>query len=375
MFENKLKALSQRVPTVLPHLDTEEATKTALIMPFIAALGYDVFDPSEVIPEFTADVGIKKGEKVDYAIKRDGEIIILIEAKKAKAELNPAHCSQLFRYFTVTKARIAILTNGIRYQFYSDLDEQNKMDSKPFFELDLRDLRDSALAELRGLTKEGFNLEEMLTAAAELKSLREIRLLLERQLEQPDDDFARFFFAQSNPSKKFVQSARDAFVPLVKKALVQLINDRVQDRLRLMMRQADAEAQEADARPRAEVDAEPDEGDEDAGRDGVVTTEEELAGFEIVRSIVAKVVPPERVTYRDTKSYFNVLFDDNGRKPLCRLYLNRSKKYVGLFDGAKNQTKVPIADIQEIHRVADALQEAARRYLQEATAKANPSSS
>lgn len=95
-------------------------------MPFFSLLGYDVFDPHEFIPEFTADVGIKKGEKVDYAITKDGKPIILIEAKWCGDNLEK-HGSQLFRYFGTTSAKFGILTNGIIYKFYTDLDESNKM--------------------------------------------------------------------------------------------------------------------------------------------------------------------------------------------------------------------------------------------------------
>ncbi len=76
-FIDRIRDLSTRIPKQLEHIQTEEATKNALIMPFISALGYNVFDPTEVVPEFTADVGIKKGEKVDYAIHLDGKPIML----------------------------------------------------------------------------------------------------------------------------------------------------------------------------------------------------------------------------------------------------------------------------------------------------------
>lgn len=91
---------------------TEEATKNALIMPMLKTLGYDVFDPSIVIPEFTADFGVKKGEKVDYAIRIGGEIQILVECKPVHSDLASVHASQLYRYYSVTKARFGILTNG-----------------------------------------------------------------------------------------------------------------------------------------------------------------------------------------------------------------------------------------------------------------------
>ena len=131
-FADQITALASRIHKQLDHIQTEEATKNALILPFINALGYNVFDPTEVVPEFTADVGIKKGEKVDYAIKLDGKVIMLFECKQVGAALSRAHASQLFRYFTVTEARVGVLTNGVTYLFFSDLEEPNKMDERPF---------------------------------------------------------------------------------------------------------------------------------------------------------------------------------------------------------------------------------------------------
>jgi len=113
-----LNSLSEKIRQQTALIKTEEATKSAFVMPFInKVLGYDVFDPTEVIPEFICDVGTKKGEKIDYAIIKNGEIQILIECKKIGEPLNIKHASQLFRYFHVTTARISILTNGQVYKF------------------------------------------------------------------------------------------------------------------------------------------------------------------------------------------------------------------------------------------------------------------
>ena len=119
-FKDQIKLLSERVIKLKENTQTEEATKTAFIMPFLQTLGYDVFDPTEVVPEYTCDLGIKKGEKIDYAIHKDGQPIILIECKHWKEDLT-SHNGQLFRYFHVSNARFGILTNGIIYRFYTDL--------------------------------------------------------------------------------------------------------------------------------------------------------------------------------------------------------------------------------------------------------------
>ena len=119
-FKDAIKLLAERINKHKELVQTEEATKHSFVMPFIQALGYDVFDPFEVVPEFVADLGIKKGEKVDYAILKDGVPLILTECKHWKAGLDP-HNSQLFRYFHTTKAKFAILINGLETRFYNTL--------------------------------------------------------------------------------------------------------------------------------------------------------------------------------------------------------------------------------------------------------------
>lgn len=353
-FPESLASLTQRIPSLIDHLSTEEATKNALVMPFIAALGYDVFNPMEVVPEFVADVGIKKGEKVDYAIKQDGEVIILVECKMAKSNLSQANMSQLFRYFTVTKARIAILTNGVEYRFYSDLEEPNKMDQRPFLELDLRDPREDLLSEVRKLSKESFDLDRMLSTASNLKYLREINRVLNEQIDNPDPDLVRFFYKKAYPQGLFTSAVREQFTELVRKALQQFIRERVSNRLRTALAQEDAAIEDV-----AEVVEEEIQEDVD---DGIVTTEEEIEGFHIVKAIVRQVVAPERIFHRDTKSYMGILLDDNNRKPICRLRFNYSQKYIGLIDEDKNETKHPLESLDDIYKHAAHLKKTAQQY-------------
>ena len=356
-FTDRLAALVQRAPALVDHLATEEATKNALVMPFIAALGYDVFNPQEVVPELTADVGVKKGEKVDYAIKQDGEIIILIECKTAGVNLSDANMSQLFRYFTVTKARIAILTNGVHYRFYSDLEEPNKMDARPFLELDLLDIRDHHVAEVKRLAKGSFDLDRMLDAASELKYLRELHRVLSEQFEDPDPDLVRFLYLKVNPEGRFVASVREQFSELVPKAFQQFISERVSTRLRSALAQEDVVTGRSTSEGIAD-EQEP----EPITDDGIETTEEEMEGFHIVKAIVREVVDPARIAHRDTKSYMGILLDDNNRKPICRLRFNWTQKYIGTFDADKNETKHELGSLNDIYRFADQLKESAMRY-------------
>ena len=159
-LKTKLEQLHQRVDNLKEQIQTEEATKNAFIMPFIQILGYDIFNPIEVIPEFVCDIGTKKGEKVDYMIMKDGEPILVIECKHWKENAD-AHNSQLHRYYHVSKARFGILTNGIIYNFYTDLEKPNIMDEKPFLTINLDDLKDSSIKVLEKFTKTFYNLESI----------------------------------------------------------------------------------------------------------------------------------------------------------------------------------------------------------------------
>lgn len=356
----RLRGVAQRIPQDAGLLETEEATKNALIMPFIQALGYDVFNPEEVIPEFVADVGIKRGEKVDYAIKRHGEIIILIEAKAFTQDLSTAYESQLFRYFSVTPARIAVLTNGRIFRFYTDLDAPNKMDEKPFMEVDLLDLKDNMLGELKKLTKEGFDLDGVLSTANDLKYMQEVRRILAAQVADPEEDFVRFFFTRANPAGRFTQAAREQFSTIVQRAFAQFVSDRVGERLRNAL-EREGQASDASLAPAAPVP--PKNGQEEDT--GVVTTDEEMEGYRIVKAIVCKIVPASRVVYRDAKSYFAILLDDNNRKPVCRLYFNTGQKYIGLVDEEKNVTREPLNGLEDIYQFEDRLRATAGRYLKQ----------
>lgn len=366
-FADKIRALAERVPQTVEHLGTEEATKNALVMPFIAALGYDVFNPLEVVPEYTADVGTKKGEKVDYAILRDDEIIMIWEAKKAGEDLSRDNVSQLYRYFSVTKARIAILTNGVEYRFYSDLDDKNKMDTKPFLVIDLTDLREDLLSELQRITKDAFDLENMLASANDLKHLRELRAVFEAQFAEPDEEFVRFFFNRATENARFGKNARELFGRLVREAFSQFVADRVGSRLRSALvveglPPVGISAPTTSVPAAVSLEALPEEEDDEPDN-GVVTTEEEMQGFYVVKAIACAVLPAERIFFRDTKSYFGVLVDDNNRKPLVRLHFDRKTKYIGLLDEGKSETRHEIAGPEGIYAFAEEIKAAARRYV------------
>lgn len=356
-FLERLNALSAKIRQQGPAIKTEEATKIAFVMPFInSVLGYDVFDPSEVTPEYICDIGTKKGEKIDYAIMKNGEIQILIECKKIGESLHINHASQLFRYFHVTTARISILTNGQVYRFFTDLDAPNKMDDKPFLELDLLDLDEHALPELQKLTKSAFDVDSIISAAGELKYVGQIKKELALQFTNPNDDFVRFFASRVYDGI-ITQKVRDQFTVLTRKAAIQFLGDQVNDRLKSAMSGAVLPSYAM-----ASVEPPSVEPAEDNSSEQIQTTLDELEGFHIVKAIVRAVVDAKRIIHRDTKSYFGILLDDNNRKPICRLHFNRSQKYIGLFDEEKTETRHPISSLDEIYEFAEQLKATVSQY-------------
>ncbi|MCA1306864.1 type I restriction enzyme HsdR N-terminal domain-containing protein [Microbacterium esteraromaticum] len=358
-FAERLESLAVKVRNQATAIGTEEATKNAFVMPFISTiLGYDVFDPLEVVPEFTADVGTKKNEKIDYAIMRDGEVQILVECKTSTGALKVEHASQLFRYFAVTNARIAVLTNGVQWHFYTDLDAPNRMDSKPFLVLDLLDIDETLIPEIQKLSKDSFDLESIISAAEELKYIGALKREIAAQFREPTDDWIRFFTTRVYEGA-FTQKVRQQFTGLVEKAAHQFLMERVNDRLKAALGVSGA-SQIAEVQPA--TSAEVVEADLDRDTE-IETTLEELEGYQIVKAIACGEVKPQRVSQRDAKSYFAVLLDDNNRKPIARLHFNGKQKYLGLLDEQKTETRHPIDDLDEIYAHAEDIREAVRRYV------------
>lgn len=352
-FKEELNALANKVREQQNMIQTEEAAKNAFIMPFISrVLGYDVFNPLEVVPEFTADVGTKKGEKVDYAIVSGGEVVLLIEAKQPSDDLKIEHASQLFRYFSVTNARIAVLTNGRRWDFYTDLDKPNRMDDKPFLVLDLLNIDETLLPELEKLTSDTFDLHSVISSAEELKWVSALKREIATQMGEPSGEFVRFFTTKVYDGS-YTQKIREQFTSLVAKAVKQYVNEQVNGRLKSALGSTEASAPTP---PEVVLTPPPIES-------GVVTTEEELEAYHIVKAIACSEVKPERVTFRDQQSYATVILDNNNRKPIARLWFNAKKqKHLGLFDDAKKETKHALSGLDGIYAHVDEIREAVRRY-------------
>lgn len=352
-FKDAIKQLGERVVKLKENIQTEEATKNAFIMPFINALGYDVFNPLEVIPEMTCDIGTKKGEKIDYAIIKDSEPIILIECKHWKQNLN-LHDNQLLRYFNVSKAKFGVLTNGIVYRFYTDLKQANIMDEKPFLEVDITDIRDSQIEELKKFHKSYFDVNSIINSASELKYMGELKAIIKEEFANPSHDLVKLLASRVYDGA-MRQVIIDQFAPLVKRSLNSHVSDIIAERLKGAL---SAEQQEE-----KKVEEQIEESVEQVEESRIITTEEEMESFMIVKSILRPVVDINRVVYRDTINYFGILLDDNNRKPICRMRFNsQTKKYLVTFDADKKEVKHEIKSLDDIYDYAEEIKAAIAMY-------------
>ena len=342
-FQDYIKQSSASIPKLKDQIQTEEATKNAFIMPFIQALGYNVFNPLEVVPEYTCDIGTKKGEKVDYAIMKDGEPIILIECKHWQQNLD-LHDNQLLRYFAVSKAKFGVLTNGIVYRFYTDLIEKNKMDETPFLEVDMTNLKDAQIAELKKFHKSYFDADTISTTASTLKYTKEIKEIIKKEMVNPSEALVRIF---AKPVYNGVLTAKmiDYFTELVKKSFATHINDILNERLQNAISKDEAEEEKTE-------EAVSSDSQTDAPQ--IVTTEEEMEGFYTIRAMLAETVDPQRIQFKDTMNYFAINLDKT-TQPICRLFYNRSKKYISLIDEQKKETKFQVESNLDLYQFRNQL--------------------
>ncbi len=344
-FIDKIKSLSDRVEKLKGQIQTEEATKNAFIMPFIQILGYDVFDPLEVVPEFVTDFGAANSEKVDYAIMKDNQPIIIIECKYIGEKLEK-HYTQIHKYFHLTKARFAILTNGIEYNFFTDLENANKMDEKPFIQFDITNIKEAVANEVKKFHKSYFNIETIISSASESKYSNAIKSILSNEIKSPSETFVKFFVSQVYQGRA-TASVLEQFTGIVHKSVNQLINDMINDRLQSALDQSSKNTAQTNVQPEIE-------NKEQSKEKKIITTKEELESFLIVKSILRKKIDVERIFYRDFQSFFSILLDDNIRQTVCRFYLENDKKQISFFEN-KKENKFEIATLDNIYNFENQL--------------------
>jgi hypothetical protein len=360
-LEDAINLLAERAKKVRSSLATEEATKNALIVPFIQLLGYDVFNPLEVIPEFIADVAGKKGEKVDYAIMQDDKPIMIIECKACGAALDDDKREQLHRYFLTLESSIGILTDGIRYLFFSRSEDGNKMDARPFMELNLENIDKTLLPELRKLCKGKFDLKTTLETVSELRYNRHIKTLLEQNIAHPDEDFIGYFVKKAD--LRATHKTLEMFAGYVKRAFGEFLNEQIDARLKTALSASQKKEEPAKAQQQAETNEE----------EGDYITDAEQQAFYIVKATIGGLIDLNRVFLRNTAGVGRsvVILDDSIRKPLVRLLLdiNKPDKWsIEIVKANKETKKVEIKIVDDIFPQAEAIREALKTYENKAAA-------
>lgn len=347
-FADKLKEFCNRVKAIRTKIKTEEATKTSLIMPFFSLLGYDVFNPLEFVPEYTADVGIKKGEKVDYAIvDKKQSPLILIEAKYCGENLGK-HGGQLFRYFATTSAKFGILTNGIIYQFYTDLEEQNKMDKTPFLTINLLSLKESAIPYIQKFEKASFNVAAVTGKANELRYSDNIRQFLLKQLSAPDDSFIAYVMSDIYKGRK-TQRVIEDFRPLVKRAFAQIVNDKAGEKLKSAIDTESAdETQEKNTAPKPQSVA------------PALPKMDRLEAFFMIKAFLYDSLNGKGLKYTDADKQLEISLDDELGKWLCRIDYETNLFYINLQSGDKEYIKRQFRSLSDVYSFKNLLCQAAK---------------
>ena len=359
-FKDQFKQLSERVPKLKEQILTEEATKNAFIMPFIQLLGYDVFNPLEVVPEMDCDITKKKGEKIDYAIIKDGEPIMLIECKHWKQDLN-IHDTQLSRYYVSSKARFGVLTNGIKYRFYADLEVANIMDKVPFLEIDIEAAKDAQIEELKKFHKSYFEIENILSSASELKYMSELRNIIKSEFNAPSADFVKLL-SKRVYSGAMTQKILEQFTSLVKSAISLYINDIISERLNVAIQSTDKIVSESQDAQKDAIDSTPLPDDKEC-KNAIVTTEEELEAYYIIKSILRQHINADRILYKDVQSYFGINIDGKVKQTICRLYFNSKNKSILIFAPDKTEIEHQLNPLDDIYQYQDEIIKSVSNYL------------
>ncbi len=222
------------------------------------------------------------------------------------------------------------------------------MDDKPFLEVDITDLRDNQIEELKKFHKSYFDIDNILSSASELKYMGELKAIIQNEFSNPSADFVKMF-ATKVYEGRMLQNVVDQFTPLVKRAISSHINDIINERLKGALTVSDAkpEAQQVKEEPVSDAQKEV------QPESKIVTTEEELDAYRIIQAICRQKVDVSRIAYRDAQTYFSVLLDDNNRKPICRMYFNTGTKYVATIDENKKDVKHPIESLDDLFQFTE----------------------
>lgn len=338
-FKDAILGLADRIKKQKDAIQTEEGTKNAFIMPMIAALEYDIFNPFEVVPEMDCDL-TKKGDKLDYAIMKDERAILLIECKHCKQNLN-LHSTQLSKYYAASNARFGVLTNGVEYRFYTDLDKMNIMDEKPFLVINLLDLSDTDIEQLRKFSKSSYNESEILCTAKELQIAIQIKDILSRNFQYPGDEFTRYFVKCINEGKSS-QKLIEQYKPIVKRIIESIINDSISSRTKITVQQVDNE----------------DVVDDITDNENAILTQERLDAYNIIKDILKDKYDVNEISYTSFKSYL-LLWIGHEYWWICRISLKSYSKRICFITEDRTEYKwIQLQSINDLKLYAESIRKA-----------------
>lgn len=331
-LEKNLQELSSRASVIKNHITNEEGTKTSLILPLFKILGYDIENPQKMIPEYTVE-----NDRVDYSIMQDNAPLLFIEAKSVKEDLNK-HKEQAKKYFNNSDTKIICLTNGLTYNFYSDINKDNIMDDEPFLSFDIEKITDFEIRYLKNLSIDNFTMENYSDVVYQIKATEFIR----HQLENPSDEFIRFVannISNKKKTKKFLEKVKKLIFGSVKDVLSVISNGKI------VISQINTSAKIKSNNPQ------------------IITTEEELEGYKIIVSILSEIYSVTNLNYKDTQKYFAIIANKKPGNWIARLYLGVKKKSIMLPDGNNGYKRYQLNDINDLYKYKDELLDSASKYL------------
>jgi hypothetical protein len=297
----------------------EAQTRKFLIEPFFNLLNYAHED---IIPEYEADFGDRVSKKVDYAIKLNRKDIIIIECKPLKTKLTDKEAGQLSGYFQNSKnSRIAILTNGKEYRFYSDVALANTMDSRPFYVFDVESYTDSDIEGLLDFDARIINVIDIISKAQESVFIEDFENTFFKEMTSPSPEFLKMIHKKMSFKTKYNE---ERIKELMNSSLFKSITEKI------ILHETKTNSKSA----------------------GIITTDEEIQAYHTIRTLLIqnKKIPNDRITYRDQKGTFNIMVDDNQRKIICQLKFTDSSKKITI-----GMNDYPLENIDDILKFKNGL--------------------
>lgn len=314
-FSEELNTHIEKIRSRLPHIKGEEATKQALVIPLLQVLGYDVFDPREVKPEYVADFAVKKGgqfEKIDYAIFMNGSPAIFIECKPLGSSLED-HNGQLSRYFnSAPSVKVAVITDGVKLRVFTDLQQPNIMDPNPWLNLDLNALKPAEIDALRHFRKVDFSASDILALAEEMMYYNKFLSFVSSQLREPNENFVRFVAGEISEGGRITSKVVERLSPILRKALQSAIVDQV------------AKSLEPSVVPTSHLK---DSVQKSETKNQITTTQDELLAYEMIVSFIAEAYADAQISYRDSKNFF-MIHQNNTHKWFLRMWVQEKPMWI-----------------------------------------------